>query len=59
MNDRGRLILAWAVPLSLVGILIGATIRDRTLDPVVAGGLIAILSSIVALFATSKSGDDK
>lgn len=57
--DRGRLILAWAVPLSLVGILIGATIRDRDIDPVVAGGLIAILSSIVALFATSKSGDDK
>ncbi len=57
--NRGRLILAWAVPLSLVGILVGATIRDRTIDPVVAGGLIAILSSIVALFATASKGDDE
>ncbi|MCH1462409.1 MAG: hypothetical protein L7U46_00805 [Candidatus Nanopelagicales bacterium] len=37
--------------------LIGAGIRDRTLDPVVSGGLIAILGAIVALFAGQSNKD--
>jgi uncharacterized membrane protein YfcA len=51
MNDRGRNLLALTVPIAFIGIILGATIRDRVIDQTVAGGMIAILASIVALYA--------
>ena len=60
MKDRVvRRALALTVPTVFVLVLLGVTIRDRQLDPTVAGGLIAILGSIVALFATREDSDDK
>ena len=58
MKDRGRNILALTVPTTFVLILVGASWRDRTLDPPVAGGLVAILASIVALYATRDKDED-
>ena len=54
-----RTILAWTVPIGVAGVLIGATVRDRVIEPTVAGGLVAILAAIVALFATSKKDDNE
>jgi len=52
--------LAFTIPLTFVLVLLGATFRDRVLDPVVTGGLIAILGSLVALFSTAdKKEKDK
>ena len=60
MKDRVvRRALALTVPTVFVLVLLGVTIRDRQLDPTVAGGLIAILGSIVALFATREDRDDE
>ena len=59
MKDKiVRRALALTVPTVFVLVLLGVTIRDRQLDPTVAGGLIAILGSIVALFATREDKDD-
>ena len=49
--------IAITIPITFVLVLIGASLRDRVLDPVVSGGLIAILGAIVALFAGK--ADDK
>ena len=56
-----RRMIALTIPLTFALVLIGAGIRDRTLDPVVSGGLIAILGTIVALFAgkTDEKDEDK
>ena len=53
-----RRLIALTIPLTFVLVLIGAGIRDRTLDPVVSGGLIAILGAIVALFAGQSNKDE-
>jgi hypothetical protein len=53
-----RRLIAITIPLTFVLVLIGAGIRDRTLDPVVSGGLIAILGAIVALFAGQSNKDN-
>ena len=49
--------LAFTIPLVFVLVLLGTAFRDRTLDPTVAGGLIAILGSVVALFAAQSNTD--
>ena len=54
-----RTILAWTVPITMAGVLIGAAVRDRALEPTVAGGLVAILAAIVALFATTKKDEEE
>ena len=56
-----RRMIALTIPLTFALVLIGAGIRDRVLDPVVSGGLIAILGTIVALFAgkTDDKDEDK
>ena len=60
MKDKiVRRALALTVPTVFVLVLLGVTIRDRQLDPTVTGGLIAILGSIVPLFATREDSDDK
>ena len=61
MKDKVvRRALALTIPLTFVLVLLGATFRDRVLDPVVTGGLIAILGSLVALFSTAdKKEKDK
>ena len=51
--------IALTIPLTFALVLIGAGIRDRVLDPVVSGGLIAILGAIVALFAGQKDDKDE
>ena len=54
MKDKWvRRSLALTIPTTFVLVLLGATFRDRVLDPVVTGGLIAILGSLVALFSTA------
>jgi len=45
--------LAFTIPATFVLVLLGAAFRDRVLDPVVSGGLIAILGAVVGLFATA------
>jgi predicted branched-subunit amino acid permease len=63
MNDPVvRRALAFTITAVFVLLVLAVAIRDRQLDPTVAGGLIAILGSIVALFATrdtDKGGDDE
>ena len=61
MKDRVvRRMLALTIPATFILILIGAGLRDRVLDPVVSGGLIAVLGTIVALFAgADKDSEDK
>ena len=60
MKDKYvRRMLAFTIPMVFVLVLVGVAVRDRQLDPTVAGGLIAILGSIVALFATREDSDDK
>ena len=59
MKDKWvRRSLAFTIPAVFVLVLLGAGIRDRTIDPVVSGGLIAILGSVVALFATRDDKED-
>ena len=63
MKDRWvRRAIAFTIPLTFTLVLLGAAFRDRVLDPVVSGGLIAVLGTIVALFATAdreKKDNDK
>ena len=62
MNEKWlRFTIAITVPVTFVLILLGATIRDRQLNEVVAGGLIAVLGAIVAAFAIrdNKKADDE
>ena len=60
MKDKYvRRALAFTIPAVFVLLLLGVAIRDRQLEPTIAGGLIAILGSIVALFATREDSDDK
>ena len=54
-----RRMIALTIPLTFALVLIGAGIRDRVLDPVVSGGLIAILGRIVALFSGQKDDKDE
>ena len=54
-----RRMIALTIPLTFALVLIGAGIRDRVLDPVVSGGLIAILGGIVALFSGQKDDKDE
>ncbi len=54
-----RRALAFTVPTVFVLVLLGTAFRDRTLDPTVAGGLIAILGSVVALFAAQNASQEK
>ena len=49
--------LVVTVPVTFVLILLGITIRDRVLDPVVSGGMIALLGAIVSIVVTK--GDNK
>ncbi len=62
MNDAWlRFTLAVTVPITFSLVLIGAAFRDRQVNEAIAGGLIAVLGAIVALFATRNGGknDDK
>ena len=54
-----RRMIALTIPLTFVLVMVGAGIRDRVLDPVVSGGLIAILGTIVALFAGQSNKEDE
>ena len=53
-----RRMIAATIPLVFVLVLLGAAFRDRVLDPVVSGGLIAILGAVVALFAVKEDKDE-
>ena len=54
-----RRMIAATIPLVFVLVLLGAAFRDRVLDPVVSGGLIAILGAVVALFAGADKDKDE
>jgi len=59
VRDRGLNILALTVPAVLLLTIVGAAWRDRTLDPVISGGIIAILSGIIGLFAAGGNKEEK
>ena len=50
-HDHSRNILALTVLVSLTLFIFGTIITKREIEPTVAGGLVAILGSIVALNA--------
>ena len=50
--------LAFTIPITFVLVLIGASFRDSVLDPVVSGGLVAILGAVVGLFATADKKEE-
>ena len=52
-----KFLLVVTVPTTFILILLMITIRDRVLDPVVSGGMIALLGAIVAIVVTK--GDNK
>lgn len=54
MPDYSRNILSATVGVVMVLFIVGAIITDREIEPTVAGGLVAILGSIVALSAKGK-----
>ena len=56
-EDWLKFMLVITVPVTFVLILVMITIRDRTLDPVVSGGMIALLGAIVALVVSKGDGD--
>ena len=56
-EDWLKFMLVVTVPVTFVLILMMITIRDRTLDPVVSGGMIALLGAIVALVVSKGDGD--
>lgn len=56
MTDKWlKFTLAITVPLSFVLVLVGVMVTRRQIDPTVAGGLIAILGAIVALFTVGET----
>ena len=61
MRDKWvRRALAFTIPLVFVTLFVGAFLTDRVMDPVVSGGLIAILGTVVALFSdASNNGRDR
>ena len=52
-----KFLLVVTVPTTFILILLMITFRDRVLDPVVSGGMIALLGAIVAIVVTK--GDNK
>ena len=59
MNERWlRFTLALTVPISFALVFLLAAIRDRQIPEVFAGGLIAILGAIVALFSVKEKRKD-
>lgn len=59
MNEKWlRFTLAVTVPLTFALVLLGAAYRDREVNEAIAGGLIAVLGAIVALFAVKNGGKD-
>ena len=54
MQDHSRNILSLTVLLAMVLFVVGTIITNRELEPTVAGGLVAVLGSIVALNTTGK-----
>jgi hypothetical protein len=58
MNDKWlKFTLAVTVPITFALVLLGAAFRDREVNEAIAGGLIAVLGAIVALFAVKGKGD--
>lgn len=54
-----KFMLVITVPVTFVLILLMITIRDRTLDPVVSGGMIALLGAIVAIVVTKGDSNNE
>ena len=54
-----KFMLVITVPVTFVLILVMITIRDRTLDPVVSGGMIALLGAIVALVVSKGDSNNE
>lgn len=55
-----KFMLVVTVPVTFVLILVGVTVRDRTLDPVVSGGMLTLLGAVVAAVTVGNSkGKDK
>jgi hypothetical protein len=47
-----KFMLVVTVPITFILVLLTITIRDRVLDPVLSGGMLALLGAIVALLAS-------
>ena len=52
-----KFMLVVTVPVTFVLVLLGITIRDRMLDPVVSGGMIALLGAIISVVV--RAGNNK
>ena len=56
-DDWAKFILVVTVPLSFFLTLLTVFVRDRTMDPVISGGMLTLLGAIVAV--TMKKDKDK
>ena len=56
-NDWLKFMLVATVPLTFFFTLLTVVLRDRTLDPVVSGGMLTLLGAIVALVTMKKDKD--
>ena len=50
-----KFMLVITVPVTFVLILVGVTVRERTLDPVISGGMLTLLGAIVAAVTVGNS----
>jgi len=53
-----RRIFAVTIGTVFILLILSVAVRDRQLEPTVAGGLVALLSAVVALFATRENQDN-
>ena len=58
---RPKVILSWTVPAAFVGIIVGKSFNEEAaIDATIAGGLVAILASIVAgIFQPSRKREEE
>lgn len=57
-DDWLKFVLVVTVPLTFLFTFLTVIVRDRALDPVVSGGMLALLGAIVALVTMKKDKDN-
>ena len=58
-DDWAKFILVVTVPLSFFFTLLTVFVRDRTMDPVISGGMLTLLGGIVAVAMKKDKDKDK
>lgn len=58
---RPKVILSWTVPVAFLGIIVGKSFNeDAAIDATIAGGLVAIIASIVTgIFQPSRKREEE